>query len=97
MKRLLPLCLGVCLILPSFSAESTASPGERVEEFHTTAPGDFSKLAALGEEFDFDHIDLALPDAAVFHETNRHRKEQGVRPPPGKINWPGLAHRPSTR
>jgi len=40
--------------------------------------GEFWKLDALDEEFDFEHLDLALLDAAVFHETNRRRIENDL-------------------
>ena len=78
--RILPLIsiiIGLFSVAPCARGES--SPSEhRLINLHQMAPSDFSKLETLKEAIDFDHIDTALLDAAVFHETNRRRVDQGL-------------------
>lgn len=64
-------CLSTFLLLGG-PATSQESP----QEFHEMTAEKFATLAAADEALDFDHIDLALLDAAVFHETNRQRVQE---------------------
>ncbi len=41
-------------------------------------PEEFAKVEKLRTPIDFENIDLALLDAAVFHETNRRRVENDL-------------------
>ncbi len=65
-----------------------ASPEERVERLHKMAGSEFRGLDELKEPIDFERIDYALLDAAVFHETNRRRVDHGL---------PALGFRPVLR
>lgn len=66
---------GICETEPA-----AAQRADRVEELHEQAPEAFWKRPALKEEIDFDKIDRALLDAAVFHETNRRRAKHDLPP-----------------
>ncbi len=65
-------CLFACLGATAFSEEN------RVVKFHEMPSEKFWKLDAVKEDLEFDHLDLALLDAAVFHETNRRRIENDL-------------------
>ncbi len=68
----LPMCLAA-------EDDATASSG-RVMELHGVSPGDFAKIEKVQTAIDFENIDLALLDAAVFHETNRQRVKNDLPP-----------------
>ena len=47
-------------------------------KLHQMSPADFAKLPEVQASLDFENLDLGLLDAAVFHETNRHRRDKGL-------------------
>jgi len=51
---------------------------ERTLELHKMSPEEFGKIEKFKTPIDFENIDIALLDAAVFHETNRHRVENDL-------------------
>lgn len=58
------------------AAEEDGKPSaERAVKLHKMTAEDFAKIEKLNMPIDFENIDLALLDAAVFHETNRQRSE----------------------
>ncbi len=63
----------------SGSAMSQTDPSaQRLLDLHRMPASEFGDLEAVGQPIDFDHIDSALLDAAVFHETNRRRAENNL-------------------
>ena len=74
---LISIIVGLSAIAPCAHGASIPSE-QRLISLHQMAPSDFSKLETLKEPIDFEHIDTALLDAAVFHETNRRRMDQGL-------------------
>jgi uncharacterized protein YkwD len=71
----------VISLTPCPAAEDDGpTPSGRVLELHKMPHEEFGKVEKLKTPIDFDNIDLALLDAAVFHETNRHRVENDLPP-----------------
>ncbi len=64
-------CLSISLLLCG-----PASAQQSPQQLHEMTAEKFSTLPAADEPIDFDHVDLALLDAAVFHETNRQRVQE---------------------
>jgi len=82
LRTIIPFFTAVAISLPlSPAAEPDGStPSERVLQLHKMPPEEFRKIEKLTARIDFENIDLALLDAAVFHETNRHRVENDLPP-----------------
>ena len=80
LRTIIPFFTAVAISLPlSPAAEPDGStPSERVLQLHKMPPDEFRKIEKLTAPIDFENIDLALLDAAVFHETNRHRVENDL-------------------
>ena len=82
MNHFRDLFLSLTISLGLLQSVSADNPQEvsaaRVVKLHQMSPGDFAKLAAVNAPLDFENLDLGLLDAAVFHETNRHRREKGL-------------------
>ncbi len=70
----------VFLAVAAASAAHGGDAAERMRELCAQAPEDFRKRPEAAEEIDFQKIDYALLDAAVFHETNRRRDEEKLPP-----------------
>jgi uncharacterized protein YkwD len=61
------------LILAAPLPAAAQSDEDRAARLHQPSPAEFAKQDDANRKIDFDHIDQALLDAAVFHETNRRR------------------------
>jgi uncharacterized protein YkwD len=77
LRTTLSFLAAVAIFLPLCPAaeHDGSTVSERVLQLHKIPPEEFVKIEKLKTPIDFENIDLALLDAAVFHETNRHRVE----------------------
>jgi len=74
MKKLaLTLILAGCLLVP-------VSRAEKGDPLYTMAADRFFRLDRVGQPIDLSRIDKNLLSAAIFHETNQRRKNQGLAP-----------------
>lgn len=82
LRTILPFFTAVAISLPHCPAaeHDGSTPSERVLNLHKMPPKGFRRIEKLTASIDFENIDLALLDAAVFHETNRQRVENDLPP-----------------
>ena len=72
MKQAIIPFLAVFMLVPVVAAEP-ADDRDRAAELHREDSSEFRDRPELGKPIDFENIDNALLDAAVFHETNLRR------------------------
>jgi uncharacterized protein YkwD len=71
---------GMAAILSPAQAAQPQSPKPSAATYCQMSPEAFWKLPAVQKKLSFDRLDLALIDAAVFHETNARRIKAGKKP-----------------
>lgn len=77
-----PTALLLLLALASFGACATAQPMavSATSDYYAAAPDVFLSSDVAGRLLDPERVDAAALEAAIFHETNRRRAEQGRAP-----------------
>jgi uncharacterized protein YkwD len=72
--------IALTLSIAAIASAPTSAPTSAPVDFFALSPDEFAKTSAAQQRLQWNRIDQKLLDAAILHETNRHRVENDVPP-----------------